>query len=34
MQVWEAEHKVAEFKHKMQHELGVAIGDDKIGQLM
>lgn len=34
MTVWERENKIAEFKRKMQHDLGVALNDDKIKQLL
>lgn len=34
MDVWALSHKVAEFKSKLQHDLGVALSDDKIALMM
>lgn len=32
--VWDRTHKLAEVKRKLEHDLGIAINDDKIKYLM
>ncbi len=32
--VWDRTHKLAEVKRKLEHDLGIAINDDKIKYIM